>query len=160
MRYDDIEVFKSIYVDNQKIQVNNTKLIDRLENLSNNNLKVLVIGLILGGLIVWGYSYAVIRQLREQLQYERNLTVFKTKKELAQCKYTVLPALKGKVAYRIKINNHLFKANDIVNGWTFVAMSLPTNTAIFSRKMKNGLFDYAQILIDKKNGNRVMKNDS
>jgi len=113
MRYDDIEVFKSIYADNQKIQANNTKLIDKLENLSNNNLKVLAVGLILGGLIVGGYSYAVIHQLREQLQFERTLTRFKTKKELAQYKYTVLPALKGKIAYRIKINNHLFKANDI-----------------------------------------------
>lgn len=78
MRYDDIEVFKSIYADNQAIQVRNEELISRFEKLPINktlkyiNFKVIggsfTAGLLLGALAVSGYSHYRVVQAQTELQ--------------------------------------------------------------------------------------------
>jgi len=71
MKYDDIEVLKSINTDNQEMLVQGEKYISRLEKLSNNsnlkylNFKViggsLAAGLVVGALSMIGFAYYKVK---------------------------------------------------------------------------------------------------
>ena len=116
MRYDDIEVHKSIVSDNIEITNKQDEITNRLEDLSKNeNLKYLnfkVIGIAVAiGLIIGLLSGVLLAKYSKTYDFQEKLT----EKEFKKQKFDIYPDNE----FACRINGKRFVANDVINGWMF-----------------------------------------
>ena len=123
MRYDDIEVHKSIVSDNIEITNKQDEITNRLEDLSKNenlkylNFKVigiavavgLIVGFSSGGLVFSNFS----KSHNNTIQYDFYKKL--TEEEFKKQKFDIYPDNE----FACRINGKRFVANDVINGWMF-----------------------------------------
>jgi len=125
MRYDDIEIYKSMYVDNQKILGENKILLKRLEKLANNsnlkylNFKVIAISVLLGVLLGSSLtgSLMLFKQHKSLSSFTKPVYDFDKTLSVEEFKKQNFEILDYNT---IKVNSKVFKRNDVINGFTFV----------------------------------------
>ena len=123
MRYDDIEVHKSIVSDNIEITNKQDEITNRLEDLSKNenlkylNFKVigiavavgLIVGFSSGGLVFSNFS----KSHNNTIQYDFYKKL--TEEEFKKQKFDIYQNNE----FACRVNGKRFEANDVINGWMF-----------------------------------------
>ena len=124
MRYDDIEVHKSIVSDNIEITNKQDEITNRLEDLSKNeNLKYLnfkVIGIAVAVGLLLGFTSGGLVFSNFSKSHNTNTIQYDFYKKLSEEEFKKQKFdIYQNNEFACRINGKRFIANDVINGWMF-----------------------------------------